>query len=299
MMGKTHAITGAMAFGLAAIPATPLLDLRPGDLLLGTVVTAGAAVLPDIDHPGSGISRTLGPATRAFAWLVRRTSGGHRCGTHSLTGVAIVTLLAFTATGLYARNAWWLAAGAGLAVMLGGAGYLAAATEPPRPARPRRPVHPHTSAAAWTAGVALAALTAAAVCWPHQTGTFALAALLVLVLSAAARLFNARRMLGLRREWDDALPIPVTLALLLGGADLQVVPFAVLLGVIVHIAGDMATLGGCPLGWPWSRTMRGPRWFRTNSPVETGPITWGCVGVFAATAGWNTGVLGALIGVTQ
>jgi membrane-bound metal-dependent hydrolase YbcI (DUF457 family) len=51
-------------------------------------------------------------------------------------------------------------------------------------------------------------------------------------------------------------------------ADISVLPYALVLGVVIHIAGDMITRGGCPLGWPWSQTMHGLKWFLTGSRTE-------------------------------
>ncbi|MBF8190487.1 metal-dependent hydrolase [Nonomuraea sp. K274] len=100
MMGHTHAMTGAIAWlGLAPpLAALPLLNessrfvdigimataLSPAELIAGALICAGAAMLPDLDHPSATIAQTFGPITwglsKAVAWL----SGGHRGATHSL-----------------------------------------------------------------------------------------------------------------------------------------------------------------------------------------------------------------------
>lgn len=297
MMGRTHALTGAAAFTAAAIPTGRVVPLHPAEIVLGAVVTAGAAVLPDLDHPGAGVSRTFGPFTRAAARLVGWVSGGHRNGTHSLAGVAVAALTVFAATGLATGDPALPVLGVGLCIVLTAAGLLVAATGPPASSRPRAAARPRPRRLAAAAAAAAAAATVMVLLLgPRGTGLAVLGALLVLVLAAVARLVRTRRLLGLRREWDDALPIPVTLAMLAGGADLRVVPFAVVLGVLVHIVGDMVTVEGCPLGWPWSRAMRGPGWFSTGAPVELGPITWVCTGLSIAAAGWHTGILPAVIG---
>lgn len=85
-MGRTHAVTGALAFQGAAswfpqnVPA----------LVLGSVVCTGAALLPDIDHPNATTTRTYGPLTSGFSRVVRKISGGHRNGTHSILGIALL-----------------------------------------------------------------------------------------------------------------------------------------------------------------------------------------------------------------
>ncbi|GAA5051902.1 hypothetical protein GCM10023318_23800 [Nocardia callitridis] len=61
------------------------------DLLLGTFLTAGAALLPDADHPSGTISHVLGPVSHYLCKLISWISGGHRHATHSFAFVALVT----------------------------------------------------------------------------------------------------------------------------------------------------------------------------------------------------------------
>jgi len=93
MLGRDHALTGAFVFAAVA----PALHVTHAYLAAGVVLTAGAGVLPDIDHPDSTISRSFGFLTEWFAWLVDRVSGGHRHGTHSLLGIAAFTAAAYGA----------------------------------------------------------------------------------------------------------------------------------------------------------------------------------------------------------
>lgn len=89
------AVSGTSALSLAIIPA-------PGfpDLLARTMLCAGAALLPDIDHHDATIAHALpdvGPIpspTHALARAIGTTSGGHRHGTHSLLAVIVFTLAA-------------------------------------------------------------------------------------------------------------------------------------------------------------------------------------------------------------
>ncbi|GII76436.1 membrane protein [Sphaerisporangium rufum] len=98
-MGHTHALSGAtvwllVAPGLAALPGTgPFPEslypavagvLSPGELIAGALVCAGAAMLPDLDHPHATIAQTFGPATWVLSKAVNWASGGHRHATHSL-----------------------------------------------------------------------------------------------------------------------------------------------------------------------------------------------------------------------
>lgn len=71
MMGRTHALTGALA-GLGVGRALGL-DTLP-ELLPFATVTAGYALVPDLDHPEASATRLLGPITNGVSWLLRRAS---------------------------------------------------------------------------------------------------------------------------------------------------------------------------------------------------------------------------------
>jgi membrane-bound metal-dependent hydrolase YbcI (DUF457 family) len=66
---------------------------------IGTVTSAAFALLPDIDEPGSTVSRKLGFISEAISNVARSVSGGHRQATHSLFFAAIVGGLAYFANG--------------------------------------------------------------------------------------------------------------------------------------------------------------------------------------------------------
>lgn len=98
MMGHSHALSGA-AVWLAAAPALTTLPEAIGhpelaavtapiltgpELVAGAVVCAGAAMLPDLDHPSATIAQTFGPVTWLLSKGVNFVSGGHRHATHSL-----------------------------------------------------------------------------------------------------------------------------------------------------------------------------------------------------------------------
>jgi membrane-bound metal-dependent hydrolase YbcI (DUF457 family) len=122
MLGHDHALSGALAFAVVA----PLLPVSGTQLAVAAALTAGAGILPDLDEPGSTIARTFGFLTGGFAWIVHWLSGGHRKGTHSLLGVALMTLLALWA-GSWQQSAaataqhpevWWHLVPAGLILAL-------------------------------------------------------------------------------------------------------------------------------------------------------------------------------------
>lgn len=94
MLGHSHSTSGALAWGAAAawVPVSlwpSHLDAK--DILLGTFITAGSALLPDLDHPEGTISHFLGPVSHYFCKFVSWASGGHRHATHSFLFVALVT----------------------------------------------------------------------------------------------------------------------------------------------------------------------------------------------------------------
>ncbi|HEX5495718.1 MAG TPA: metal-dependent hydrolase [Mycobacteriales bacterium] len=86
MLGHSHATSGALGWSLLAPTVLSRLTdvrLRPGEVLAGTVLCAGAALLPDLDHPEGTIAHFLGPVSRLLTRVVNFVSGGHRHGTHS------------------------------------------------------------------------------------------------------------------------------------------------------------------------------------------------------------------------
>lgn len=92
MMGRTHATSGAVAM-LAVLPLLrgAGMEVTPLSVPAAAVAAAGAAMLPDLDHPRSTAAQALGPLTRLLARMVAAAAGGHRQGTHSLLGVLVFT----------------------------------------------------------------------------------------------------------------------------------------------------------------------------------------------------------------
>jgi membrane-bound metal-dependent hydrolase YbcI (DUF457 family) len=86
MLGFSHATSGALGW-LAVAPAASALigqPLTPAELAVGTIACAGAALIPDLDHPSATIAYTFGPVSKAVSKLTALLAGGHRQGTHSL-----------------------------------------------------------------------------------------------------------------------------------------------------------------------------------------------------------------------
>ncbi|WP_342769736.1 metal-dependent hydrolase [Prauserella muralis] len=129
-MGRTHALTGALAGllvgRLIGLDTQAAQQPGPSWAALGpfAAVTAGYALLPDLDHPSSSGTRLLGPLTgwlsrglrAASRWVYERTKGPadepggqHRHLTHTLVfAAALGGLCAATTTawGPWAVAAW-------------------------------------------------------------------------------------------------------------------------------------------------------------------------------------------------
>jgi membrane-bound metal-dependent hydrolase YbcI (DUF457 family) len=100
MMGAHHAATGAAAW--VAVTSTAPFALgwhavSPVGVMTGAVVCAGAALLPDADHHDGTFAHSLPPVSEWVSAAVGTVAGGHRQGTHSLLGVAVLTALAWAA----------------------------------------------------------------------------------------------------------------------------------------------------------------------------------------------------------
>lgn len=134
-MGRSHALSAAAGWlgGCAALTGLGA-DLSPTVIGAGAVVSAGFALLPDLDHAGSTVSRTLGPVTRGMSALTSFTSrsvragscghcaadNGHRGLTHTAAGAVTAGLLASVAGDVWGRMA--------AMVLIGFAAWLASHT---------------------------------------------------------------------------------------------------------------------------------------------------------------------------
>ena len=254
MMGSDHGWTGAVAFAALA----PQMPATGAVLALGVAATAGAAVLPDIDHPDSTVSRTFGFLTGAFAWVVEKISGGHRHGTHSIIGVAVMTGLAWEAARLQGSvpragghpvPAWQLApAGLLLALLFSAAIRALLGQVFIRHLRLARFAGHHADAA----GIA----------------------------AAAAAIWSGADLAAFT-SWHVPLLALATAA-----------------GCAAHIAGDMLTHGGCPLLYPLSRHEFGllpePVRITTNKWAEHWIVSPCLLTAFAWLAWRDSGAAAAL-----
>lgn len=67
------------------------------ELGVGCVTSAAFALFPDIDEPGSTVSRKLGPISRSVSRFTNKVAGGHRQATHSLLFAGLVGLVTWFA----------------------------------------------------------------------------------------------------------------------------------------------------------------------------------------------------------
>lgn len=192
MMGAHHAISGAAAWVAITSTAPYTLGLDPlpaSSVVVGSLVTAGAALLPDVDHHNGTIAHSGGLVTRAAAAVTQTASGGHRHGMHSILAVVGFTLGA---------------------VALG----------------------------RWEAQVPVFGTIPAG------------SALLLLALVAFATKALRISRGGIVKLWTGAAVV-VAGVLWFAPDQLAWLPLSVMVGVIVHLLGDMLTKGGVPLLWPW------------------------------------------------
>lgn len=181
-----------------------LFDVGPAGVFIGSIICAGAALLPDIDHHNASIAHSLPPLTMMMARFFQSVSGGHRNGTHSIVGILFFGIMALLASFFVIENTAWfgdLHVGAGLMAIILAAFAFKVLRFMPDSARK----------APWAAGIIVGII--ATLAFPQGS------------------------------TWLTA---------------------CIVLGVIVHIAGDMLTKEGCNLFWPLC--IRPPEFFK-DSPV--------------------------------
>lgn len=112
MMGAGHALLGTATWAVTATVALPAagMTVTPTILIAGAIPVAGAALIPDIDHPTATMANAGGPITKIISKTAATLSGGHREGTHTLWFFLATTTLAFattTLTGIWGAIAWF------------------------------------------------------------------------------------------------------------------------------------------------------------------------------------------------
>ena len=280
-MGPSHAACGAAAWvALTADYTLTLADrsvpigfgvLPVGDagVMTGALICAGAALLPDIDHPRGTVARSLPPFSGRLARIVAGLSGGHRRATHSVIGLLVFTLLA------------WLSQNAALPVG-DGLRWLARASG-------------DTSAPGVVAVL------------PGQVWPLA-AVLSVLMIGFAVKVLAFIPDRISHANWPVALGLGVLVAANPPDHPWWFV-IAVALGCAVHMIGDMVTTQGIHLLWPLRPRLPLPTTFyrgrsfvrfpvlgKAGSGVEIAAMTpisvFAVIGLACALGAWSGVTLG-------
>ncbi len=104
MLGVSHALSGA-AIGLAVVGLVPGIEHNAGSVVTFAAVCAGAALLPDLDHPSSMATRRFSAASWLAGHVVRPLSrlvydltrgrrdtgrGSHRGLTHTVVAAVLL-----------------------------------------------------------------------------------------------------------------------------------------------------------------------------------------------------------------
>ncbi|MCT2591460.1 metal-dependent hydrolase [Streptomyces sp. N2-109] len=228
MMGPAHSLSGAAAW-LGVGAAAAALDHRmPWPVLvIGTLICAGAALAPDLDHKSATISRAFGPISRVLCGVIdklsqavyngtrtsgeRRRSGGHRTLTH--TWVWAVLIGAGFSAAAVTGGRWAVLVILFIHVVLAVEGLL------------WRMARVSSDVLVWLLGAASAWILADVLAKPGN---------------GADWLFHAD---GQEYLW---LGLPVVL------------------GALVHSVGDALTVSGCPILWPIR--IGGKRWYPLGTP---------------------------------
>lgn len=85
-------MSSSSAYGLGLYETTPTIAVA------GSLLCAGAAMVPDCDHHSGTIAYSLPPVSRWICRGVAFVSGGHREGTHSLLGIGAFWLISAAAS---------------------------------------------------------------------------------------------------------------------------------------------------------------------------------------------------------
>ncbi|MEU2632632.1 MULTISPECIES: metal-dependent hydrolase [Kitasatospora] len=228
MMGPAHALSGAAAW-LAAGAAAYALD-RPMPwpvLLAGALISAGAALAPDLDHKAATVSRAFGPLSRGLCEVIDkigaatykatrgkgdpRRNGGHRTLTHTWLWAALSGVVAslFSAYG----DRWGVLVVLFIHMVLAVEGLL------------WRQARMSSDILVWLLGA---------------TSAWTLASVLDKPGNGANWLFDQP------------------------GQDYLWIGLPVALGALVHCLGDALTVSGCPVLWPIPIGRK--RWYPIGPP---------------------------------
>ncbi|MCU1404160.1 MAG: metal-dependent hydrolase [Glaciihabitans sp.] len=95
------AVTATAGHGLGLFPVEPV------GVLVGALVCAGAALMPDADHGSATIAHSVPIVGKIITHGISHASGGHRHGFHALLAVVCAWLLSSAVSGLVWEPLWW------------------------------------------------------------------------------------------------------------------------------------------------------------------------------------------------
>lgn len=258
VMGGTHSATGSLA-GVAIVGAlAPVVGADPGvvGLATGAAAGAGAALLPDLDTPGSTAGRSQGPVSRLASHGLRALSS-----------------LAWAATGTKYDD---------------GGLDEDEDREPEKKGTHRHLTHTVPACAATGVLVWAAAL--------HWVGAAVVLWLLIsLGLRGLGQCLTGREKRELSQWTTVSVGAALATTVVMVAAPLSPVLLGtvVAVGMVVHILGDWLTPQGVPLAWPLVH--RGKRWWMWRSPVafkadaecwQETAVRWVCWSGTPACAAW-------------
>ncbi|MEV8566383.1 metal-dependent hydrolase [Streptomyces sp. NPDC051322] len=215
MMGPAHSLSGAAAWlGVGAAAAAYGHPMPWPVLVVGALISAGAALAPDLDHKAATISTAFGPLSHALCAIVDtiaaavykatrgkgdpRRSGGHRTLTHTWLWAVL------------------LGAGAAAAAVFGGRWAVLAILF----------VH--------------MVLAIEGLLWRASRGTSSDVLVWLLGAASAWILAGVLDQPGNGSDWLFAAP----------GQAYMWLGLPIVLGALVHDVGDALTVSGCPILWP-------------------------------------------------
>lgn len=106
----------------------------------------------------------------------------------------------------------------------------------------------------------------------HTPAIILVAIPMILAWAALVRLFKIKGYI------DDVAPIPAVLALvILTSVPLWYVPYAMVIGCLIHIVGDLITQVKIPIFWPFSSEGYALKLITTDGPTERWVIAPACV----------------------
>ncbi|MDT3397130.1 metal-dependent hydrolase [Streptomyces sp. B1866] len=228
MMGPAHSLSGAAAWlGLGAAFAGAGHAMPWPVLVAGSLICAGAALAPDLDHKSATISRAFGPLSRGLCGVTDklshavysatrkpgdpRRSGGHRTLTH--TWVWAVLIGAGFSTLAVAGGRWAVLGILFVHMVLAVEGLL------------WRMARVSSDVLVWLLGATSAWILAGVL---HQPGNGS--------------------------HWLFTGP----------GQEYLWIGLPIVLGALVHDVGDALTVSGCPILWPIPVGRK--RWYPVGPP---------------------------------